>query len=207
MPMSQGATKPDPQPVLIEGWVETTINDQLRVTTEQGRYAARKAASCLLMPKPGDQVLLSIHSASVYVLAVLEQADPEASQINLPGEASIRAGSNLHLSATQALSCASQTLSVGAEQAEISIERTQFIGHLVALQAERIRSVFSSADQIYRRLSQRMVEYFRATQEHEETQANSSRKLVEEDLSLQSRNTHIISEENVKVDGELVQLG
>ncbi|WP_295441416.1 DUF3540 domain-containing protein [uncultured Thiodictyon sp.] len=206
--MTRLATKLDPRPCLSYGTLEASADGQFSVLTDTGRFRAVKAASCLLTPWPGDTVLLSIaETAPVYVLAVLEQADPAASRLDLPGDATIQASGDLHLAAMRALTCSATRLTVGADEAALSIVRTSFIGTVVSVQAERIKSVFATADQVYRDLTQRIGAYFRATSEHEEIHANSSRTLVAADLSMQAKNTLIVAEENVKIDGELVHLG
>ncbi len=206
--MTNLASKLDSTPRLSYGWIDAVTDGQYRVSTDIGWLSAIKAASCLLTPEPGDRVLLSFDElSSIYVLAVLERRALAASCIDLPGDATIRAGGDLSLAALRNLTCSATRLAVAAEEGDFSIMRASFLGTAVSVQAQRIKSVFVTADQIYRDLTQRIGEYFRATSEHEEIHANSSRKLVTEDLSMQSRNTILVAEENVKIDGELVHLG
>lgn len=206
--MTNLAIKLDTRPSLSYGWIDEMAEGKYWVATESGRRRALKAASCLLAPQPGDRVLIALDEvSSAYILAVLERADPSVSRIDLPGDATIHASGDLSLAAARELTCTAPRLSVGVEDGDFSILRTRLLGNLVEIQAERIKSVCVTADQIYRDLTQRIGDYFRATSGHEDVHAKSSRKLVEQDLTMQSRNTVIIAERNVKIDGELIHLG
>ncbi|WP_186332399.1 DUF3540 domain-containing protein [Bordetella genomosp. 13] len=64
------------------------VGDQAR-----GRqYPVRRAASCLLMPQPGDKVLVSGDAAGgLYIIAVLEQAQRGSTTLHVEGELALSA--------------------------------------------------------------------------------------------------------------------
>src|SRR5579871_1396441 len=76
-----------------DGWIE--------VASEGGVLRARRAASCLLAPAVGDEVLVAIVARRpAYVLAVLERAPGARNDLDLAGDTTLRvAGGRLSLSA------------------------------------------------------------------------------------------------------------
>src|SRR3546814_11281339 len=79
-------------PVHLIGTVTRREEDgSFAVDCDGHAWHARQAASCLLAPQPGDQVLISgPDAARVYLIAVIEQADPSSAQLETVGDIVLR---------------------------------------------------------------------------------------------------------------------
>lgn len=82
---------------------------------EHGRqYRVKRAASCLLMPEPGDKVLVSGDAAGgLYIIAVLEQGASGRTHLRVDGELAVSAD-RLSLTAHNRLAMAADAFSLKA---------------------------------------------------------------------------------------------
>ncbi|PTN36722.1 DUF3540 domain-containing protein [Desulfonatronum sp. SC1] len=170
---------------------------------------ARQAASCLLRPETGDLVLLSAgDSGQNHILAVLERATPgDPAHFNLPQDAVLHSPGRLTLAPEQELNCVTAKIGVHAAEAEANIGLVELTTRFLRTQAERIATTARQVDATIGELVQRLTRSQRFVQEDEECQCANLRLVVEETAVLQSRETFIQAREQVKVDGETVQLG
>lgn len=207
-----------PQPVLAYAIVESLDGRDLVVRSPAGRARATRAASCLLLPGPGDQVLLSEDDfGRAYVLAVLERSaehgdnrlcldGPTRLEVN-GGQLSIAAGQGVELSSAAHVSLAATELNVHAARAEIGLEETRMAGKSFSASIERIRTIARSADSFFHSWVQRMTSCFRYVRELDETQTAAARQLVEGTLTVQTGNSVHLAEGHVKIDAEQIHLG
>lgn len=206
-----------PQLALTYAGVESLDGRELTVRTPSGRARARIAASCLLVPEPGDQVLLTADDfGRAYVLAVLERPEDRAeNRLELTGATRLEvAGGELTLAAQSGigLACpghirlASTELTVHAVKADIGLEETRVAGKSLSAQFERIRTVARSVDSCIAHWVQRLSACFRYVREHDETQAASARQLVEGTLTVQTGNSVHTAEGHIKIDAEQIHL-
>lgn len=190
-----------------------------KVRTAAGDVSAHQAFGCLVAPRPGDTVLVAMGAAGThYVLSVLERdaTVPAATEIVLDGPVNLRvqggslalqADGDLRLASRQDIACASRRIAVAAHQGRVRIGRLAFVGRFLSSQVARVKSVALGMDVVCRRLTQRLGNSFRYVKELDETQSNSSRIVVEDLLTMHSKNTLIMSEEHVTVNAEQIQLG
>ncbi len=206
------------QPSLAYATVESLHGRDLTVRTSHGRTGARRAASCLLAPATGDQVLLSQdHFGRTYVLAVLERPEGHGdNRLSLNGSTRLEVtGGELTISAEQGvdlvspahLSMASAELRVHAAQAEIGLEETRMAGKSLDATFERMRTVARSVDSVIHHWVQRLSSCFRYVRELDETQTAAARQLVEGTLTVQTGNSVHLAEGHVKIDAEQIHLG
>lgn len=217
--MSQAAQKIEsPELALTYAAVASVNGPALVVETPAGQMQARKAVSCLLAPEPRDQVLVSVDRfGRAYVLAVLARPDALAeNRLSLTGPTRLSVtGGDLILSAENGidltspahLSLAAADLNVHAGRAEIGLVETDFTGNALRAHIARIRIVARSVDSFVNNWVQRMTSCFRYVREHDETQAASSRQLVEGTLTVQTGNSVHLAEGHVKIDAEQIHLG
>ncbi len=89
--MSPATTTATQPMTLAAGIIRMGEESQLAVDTEAGRLPVIRAASCLVDPQPGDEVLFADNEDGAgYVLAVLRQADPSRTTLVLRGEVALR---------------------------------------------------------------------------------------------------------------------
>ncbi|WP_028584001.1 DUF3540 domain-containing protein [Desulfogranum mediterraneum] len=207
-----------PQPGLEYGTIHSADQEgTFRVAVSFGQIAAHKAAGCLLQPREGDLVLVSVDMRGVsYILTVLEQGNEErVSELVVPGDGlfhsqngslELRADQGLNLRANEEIEVAGDALHIHAHRAEACIGRISLVGRILYSQVERITTVAKSIEQSLRRLTQRMENSERFVQDHEEVQTGSSRYLVEETLTTQAGNTLNISEELHTIHAEQIHM-
>lgn len=191
--------------------------DGHHIETPFGTMRARRAASCLLAPEPGDLILVSLDmSGAAWILAVLERAGDGPSRLSVTGNATFCAeGGSLTLSSSRdmSLNCegtltsASRELAIHAERADAAIGIASLMARTVKTQAKRVRTVARLIETTCRELTERLVRGARIVQEHHEEQAASKRVLVEETLSLHAKNHTILAEEEVVVNAERINMG
>ncbi|NLI47694.1 MAG: DUF3540 domain-containing protein [Acidobacteria bacterium] len=190
-----------------------------KVRTAAGDVSAHQAFGCLVAPRPGDAVLVAVGAdGKDYILSVLERdaTVPAATEMILDGPVNLRVqgGSlalqtdgDLRLASRQDIACASRRIAVAAHQGRVRIGRLAFVGRFLSSQVARVKSVALGMDVVCRRLTQRLGNSFRYVKELDETQSTSSRVVVEDLLTMHSKNTLIMSEEHVTVNAEQIQLG
>lgn len=196
-------------PRLEYGYIVSTGDGPLTVETPYDVLEALPAAGCLIRPEVGDLVLLAINESRVnYVLSVLDRSDDRPTTLEVDGDLALRVkGGGLTLAPDGEMVCVSTALSVHAEKGEAVFNRFFFVGRLLKSQIERVKSVAGMVDAVCREMTIKTVNYFRFTSDHEDCQAKSRRQLVDETLAMQSKNTVIMSEEDVKIDGKLIHVG
>ena len=169
------------------------------VDTPHGRLHARQAASCLLVPQPGDRVWLAGDiDQGLYVLAILERDDSAAAQLRLPADTSLQA-TTLKLSAAQ--------VAVQAESAVLSAQKVCAVGHEASWSFNRIKvmaELFESfADRVvqFARWSQRTVDGM------DQVRSRQIDYRAEQTLQLQAETLVANASKLAKVDGEQIHLG
>lgn len=206
---------PDTDVALTRARVLVDHDDHFSVATGQGTLTARRAASCLLRPAPGDLVLMSRDSGTAYILAILERNASET-DLDLPGNVRVNtADGSLTLAAAGPVEIASATavgltaprLQADAAHGDVRIDGLAFTGRTVDAVCHTLSVAARSIDQSARRLVQRLGCAFRYVSEHDEVQAASARQIVDGTLTIQTENTVHLAEQHIKIDAEQVHLG
>lgn len=214
--MSQGgamenvARKLEPaRPWMEYGRVEACAGRLAKVRMGLGLITAERAVGCLLDPHVGDEVLLSVDGAgSAFILSILRRPEGTEAIVSFDGPASFRvAQGNLTLAAQGEIGLAAGRVAVDAEKAVVRLGLVSLVAERLESQVKRIKSVSKSVDAVCRRLTQRLGNSFRYVEEHDETQAQTQRVLVEDLLTMHSKNAMIVSEEHVTVNAEQIHLG
>ena len=206
-------------PWLDYGEVVSEEKEGFAVHTSFGAALARTAAGCLVRPRTGDRVLLCVAGdGECYVLSVLERAggpeqetclefDGNVSLHAKGGDLSFTADRDLTLASEQSMALASRKVSIHAGVGEAVIEHLSVAGRALQSRIKRIRTVASSVEQTARRFTQRLRDSFRYVEDQDEVQCGSARYLVEDSLTLHSKNTVHMAEEIVTINAEQVHLG
>lgn len=171
---------------------------------------AKRALGCVVRPEPGDLVLVSHTPGASYILSVLERPDEANRPTNLAftGEVNLLCEEGaLNIVAQQSVSLASETLSLHANTGDVNIDELSFLGRLFHARLENIRAVARNCETIIDTAAQRFKELFRTVEEHEESQAGSARFVVDETLTVHSKNEVRAAQEHVKIDAEQIHLG
>ena len=196
------------QPYLEYG-VVTEEGKKPVVETGSGPCRAVMAASCLVKPGIGDRVLVSIDGDGLsYILAVLVRSTPEADQtLYFEGNVNLHAeGGALSLTSSESVSLASERMSLAAKTGEAVFDDLSLTGNSFTAHLGSIRTIAGTVEHLFHRLTERLVDAFRFVKGHEEVQTGSTRYLVEENLTMHSKNAMHVAEEIVSINAEQINL-
>jgi len=207
------------QPVLEYCLLMDEQEGRYVVASNNTKYNARVATSCLVKPEKGDIVLVSIDNEGFcYILSILERPDHKImpttlsvdGQVNLEvrnGGLRVLAQDGIAFVTPERLSMTSEDLEINALKAEAKIESFSFFGRIFSGQIEKVKVIADAVDSLFRRAVARFVSSYRYIEEHEEIQSASTRMLVDGTLTMQTQNTVHTAEGHVKIDAEQIHLG
>ena len=182
---------------------------------DHGRqYQVKRAASCLLLPEPGDKVLVSGDMAGgLYIIAVLEQQAGGHSTVQVNGALTIAAHA-LSLRSEQHIALETDTLSVTAETGAVDAEQWSVNSHHYALTsveldvaALRSRYTGGQRESYYQSVAEttrRSVRYVTGTDTVKAINLDYSADFI---ARLNGNTTLINGESVVKADGKQILVG
>lgn len=219
-PLSMHQKSPQPvQPFLVYGQVLVPENDLFRLATDFGPVKAKQAAGCLMLPAPGDMVLISIDENGLsYILTVLNrpQTKEQATDLQFHGQVNLHikdGGLNvvtqgpLALTSEAKIACTSNQINLQADKGLVRFRRLSIIGGVVKSQLGRLKIVAGQVENTFRELTQRLFNSFRFVKEHDETQTQTSRLLVEDSYLVHSKYAEHLAKDIIRINGDQVHLG
>ena len=180
-------------------------------------WRTRLAASCLLMPQEGDHVLISGPEASrVYLIAVVEQADPQRAQLETVGDVVLRSrtgsvslegATDVNVSGQNTVKIDTASLALQAKEASFVTEKMKYLGAEVTATVGSTRVVGKVYEAIMDRLSFLSRVTFRAAEEVEHVRAGSLDYRAGKSARLHASYTMVTGEKLVKVDAKQIHMG
>ena len=205
---------------LDEGTVLDVNDGSLTVRVGDFDCSAKRARSCLVAPRKGDEVLVAVgRGGRCFVLAVLEGAegaDEGVTTLEVEGDLEVRVGSGkLGVRAARGVSIASgdelslvgKALSVSALEGTVFVQKLAYLGSRLESQVEAIKTVGTICDSIFERVSQRVKRSFRVVEDIDQLKANKIDYAAESTMALRAEHAVVHTEELVKVDAKQIQLG
>ncbi|MGE0787238.1 MAG: DUF3540 domain-containing protein [Sandaracinaceae bacterium] len=216
--MNATALRVDGSQVFQEiGEVAAIEGTEFRVATTAGLYTAKRAFGCLVLPEPGDRVLVaSTSSGQAFILSVLERKGDATATIGADGDLDIRlADGRLRLVAkdgidavtTAAMRLVSGELELNAKSAKAVVGALAFVGKSAALSVEGVKGVFGLVDHVADRISQQVKRSYRFVEELDVTRAKHIDVRAEDNVHVRGKNTLVSAEVLVKMDAEQIHLG
>ena len=199
---------PAAAPALEYAVVIETAETGFVVQSDDGAFQARQAAGCLLEPRTGDLVLISLDSDGLcYILNILERDEQAQSRLSFPGDVTLAApNGSMSLAAREGLNLSGRRFSLRAQEGEARVDVFSLIGRYWHAQFERAKAVGHALDVVFNRLVSRLQTSYRYVEEHEEIQAESMRYLVDGTMTIQTQNTVHTAEEHIKLDADQIHL-
>jgi len=216
--MDNLARKLDQHDIIREvGTITRSDEGGFIVATGSGELSAKRSASCLVKPQPGDYVLLStLPTGQSYVTAVLERDDAGSTSIAVEGDLRIRlpngrlslaAQEGLNLVSAKDVSFVAGGFNVNAVDANVILQRLTYLGTYVRSEVEKIKTFAGTFDSVLERFSQRVSRSYRTVEELDQVRAARIDYVAKKTLSLHGDSTLMTAKQLVKVDGEQIHLG
>jgi len=201
----------------LAGHVARVEGDAFVVETSEGEWRARRAASCLLDPAPGDHVLFAaLGDGRAFVLAVLERADAGKATATLDHDLAFRVpGGSFEVVAKDGVrfvspgevSIVSGSVGINAAEGHVGITRLTVLGREMIAESEVVKMVAGAVDSVIGRLSQRLKRSHRTVEEIEQLRARRVDYTAEKSMHLHAENALFTAKELVKLDGEHIHMG
>ncbi|WP_061290214.1 DUF3540 domain-containing protein [Azotobacter vinelandii] len=198
-------------PANLSARVVAARGDDLFLVELEGRaHECRRAASCLLLPEPGDRVLIAAVDSTpeLYLLAVIERASAGPARLQVDGDLLLASGrGSVRLRAAQSLDLASERLALRAASAELAVERLNCSGALWQGTLGTVRLVGRVCETMVDRLMQVARVSFRRVEQLEQVRAAQLDYEGSVRLRLRGRHTAITARDVLKAKGRQVHIG
>jgi len=177
---------------------------------------ARRAASCLLAPAPGDEVWFAIEGERCYVLAVLERAASEQpaqlvlegdAELTTPGKLTLRADAGLTLRTDARLDTHSDELQVRARLGRVLLDEAQLVARTLWSQVTHSTLVAKVRELLVERLSVHAKTSHRSVEQLDKVEAHTLDYRAEGTAHIGANQTLVKGGDLVKVDGGQIHLG
>jgi hypothetical protein len=205
-------------PVHLLGRVVAREDDgSYRVECDGQPWRARRAASCLLAPAEGDEVLISGPDAGrVYLIAVTEQADPAHARLELSGDVvlgcadggvALESRGEISLRGKAAVRIETDEFLMRARDARWVADRIRYVATELQATVGTTRLVGKAYEAVLDRLTLMSRLSFRTTEEVEQVRAGTLDYQAEQAARLHANYTMVTGAELVKVDAKQIHMG
>jgi hypothetical protein len=179
-----------------------------------GEVVARRAASCLLAPVPGDRVLVTL-TPEPFVLAVLERSSGAAAELSLDGDARLSVRGSLTLEADRGIDLASRErvsvvarlFDVTAGEGRLTLKRLTAVARAAAGSFDTLGVLAKACDVVAERMSQKLGRSYRVVEETEQLRARHIDHRAEQTAQLKGETTVVVAEQVARIDGAQVTIG
>lgn len=177
---------------------------------------AEKAVSCIIEPEVNDTVLTyKTSDGRCYILSILlrQSGNPanmpfeNGVSINVNNGSIVLESPNMHFTAARRMSLSGAELKLRAQKGEAAIEKMRFSGVSLSTSWRTIKLAARNIDTVAERLIQKLKRSYRTVDEFEESKIGRLRILVNNRFFLKSKNTTVLADETVKLDGKKILLG
>jgi uncharacterized protein DUF3540 len=182
-----------------------------------GVLTARRAASCLLQPEPGDSVLVSGECADeAYIIAVLERAPGNPARLTFDGDTrieveggsmSVSADAGVSLSTPARLTMSSDETVLRASRATVLVASVSAVGRELLASIGEMKIVGTAFESIVDRVRQFARHSFRTVEDIDQVRSRAIDYRADELVSVRGGNVVTTARELVKLDGQQVHIG
>jgi len=192
--------------------VGSTPDGQWKVTDESGAtWTCRRAASCLLRPEPGDTVMVSGPDRyRLYLIAVVEKADPSASRIEAAGDVTLTAmtGGRVSLESSSELRLhGGRMLNMTASKTSCAVTEMDFSAQTTEASVGHLRFFGKAIESVVDRMVQMARTALRIVDETDQLRAGHVDHEAKETVRVHGRHTVVTGQDLVKVDSAQIHMG
>lgn len=190
------------------GIVQAADEAGLHITSGAVSAHARRAASCLLEPAPGDSVAcLRVAPDEVWVLAVLARDDGVPNVLRCTGPTTLEVQDGpLQLRAGQ-LRMDSESLHITNQQTQVATASAEVVGRQLRVIGTAIKVVGSLLSTVMDRVNHFSKHHLRTTDGVDRVRATHIEREASELMRLDAQHTLISGEQLVKARGSQIHFG
>lgn len=191
--------------------------ERWRVRCDGKDWLVARAASCLLLPAVGDEVLMAGPIPErVYLIAVIRQADPTAAHLALQGDVhiastqgriSMKAAEGLDFSAGAGIGMSSESFDLSSKRAKLTIDDLDYLGRQASFAVTKASWVGAACDVVVDRISQVADSVLRLVRKSDQIRAGRLDYEAEESVRLHGGHTLLTAKNLVKVDADQIHMG
>lgn len=180
-------------------------------------YRAERAASCLLRPEVGDEVLVALlPDRRAFVLAVLVRDGARPTEVRVEGDLRLCAeGGRVALSGSEGVAMVTPRdvemvagrVSIKAVATSLVSEAITVVGKAVASELDRVKLSARTFDAVLERFTQRAKRSIRVVEETDHLRAERIDYAADKSLAMNGENAVLTARELVKVDGGQIHIG
>lgn len=172
------------------------------------RFAATRAASCLLEPAVGDSVAcLRIAPSEVWILAVLQREEGTPNVLRSPGGLRIDAGDGELTLHGERIAMNAQQLDAVATAMTLSTETADVVGRQLSVVATRLKLVGSLLSSVFDRVQHFSKNYARTTEGIDSVAAAHIECQASQLLRMEGEHTLVNGRSLVKARGAQIHFG
>ena len=197
---------PDPVRTVLAPIVGRVIGvDPLEIDRGEGDVEVRRAASCLIAPRVGDEVLLQpLADGRLYVLAVLER-ESDVLELDVDRALCIRGG-DLELDAKQ-LRIRGEDLRVAARRSLWATEQFQLVAEELSTSATRQHQAATVLERVVETAKETLGTSFRRIERAEHIHAGSLAITLREAMRVHSETAVWTAKKIFKLASEQIHFG
>jgi len=177
------------QPITAK--IENIEDGCYTLKNNQVSLKAKKALSCMMEPSIGDKVMACQYDEEIYIVAILETIT----------------STTLNITADDINLNAQNSINSFAQKANIVISEVSFLTKIVSLKAQAINLVSSTYNGIIDTFTLKSKNIHQIVDGHMEQQMRSSRRVVKGSDIHQVEESVTISEGQIKVDAQQINMG
>lgn len=200
---------------VFSGQIQGGFSQNYMVHCAFGLLRANRSASCLIVPKIGDKVLLVAVDNELYILSVLTTADNRGVELASDGDLTIRANNgtvavaaeNIDLLASNRQHIVSPQLVVTAGKGQVHCQHASIQGEKLVARWGQAEWLIEKLSTIVNHLHEHYQHVFRRVDGVDKTSSNQSFHNVDKCLSIRAEHANITTRKDMKIDGERIHMG
>jgi hypothetical protein len=203
-------------PEISVGVVNKNINNGWQITTTNDCITAIKAASCLLTPAIGDEVLfVQVPPSRAFILAVLSQANITQQTYHLSpmvaltandGQLNLQAQS-LNCITAESISLTSNSLHFFAERAKVNVSNYDFNAEYVHNSIAHLQNTVAVCDETISNYNFNAEQVFEYVTEIQHQVLGNYHSIVQQNYHLDCDTMDVYAEGDIKLQGDQIALG
>lgn len=169
---------------------------------------ARRAASCLLRPEPGDLVLCAqVSVGDTFILAVLTRDAEQACTLETPGPATLSANGPLTLQGTSLKLHSETSTTLRSQTLEAALDTAHVAGRELHVFAGTMKLAGSVLSSVMDRIQQFSRQYLRHTEALDRVSAAQVQVEAKQILQLHGEHVLVEGEDLIKARGSQIHFG